>query len=195
MFEWIGDIPSPLRHHGAIKCKHKWTFDHIQEHASDIEIDCLDLFVASYQSLLINLPTTDILISAIDTPPIESSKNAALFSLIRKVPILLGGVGYGEITAGPLLTTEAAKERYLARLSGITTTPDTAIRGSLPSTNSLLSAILTNEIINFFYSINTNECINIELVIDAFSLERKREIYYENSQRASRNTWIRPSTY
>lgn len=121
----------------------------------------------------------DIIVSGIDTPVIKSSIYTAKFALKKNIPVIYGSVGYQNLKAGPLLDTANSKEayiRYLSKLKNISAEP---ISGSLFSTNALLTSILTNNIISYFYPVAKTPLLNCTWIIDPFSLTYKIKACYD----------------
>lgn len=117
------------------------------------------------------------IVSAIDTPAIKASTYTLTFAIARNIPIILGAVGYDTISAGPLLSSQEAKQEYLHRLTKLNAKAQ-PISGSIASTNLLLSAILANNITSWFYPFAPTDLLNTRKVYDPLSLELLEERVY-----------------
>jgi hypothetical protein len=97
----------------------------------------------------------------------------------HKVPVIFGSAGYDTITAGPLLTTEAAKTEFLSLLQKSSHAVTKPITGSIASTNLLLSAILANNITSLFYPFSKPDLINVRKIYNPVSMITMGEISYD----------------
>lgn len=122
-----------------------------------------------------------LLVSAIDTPAIKSSLYIVEYAMRHKVPVIFGSAGYDTITAGPLLTTEAAKAEFLSLLQKSSHAITKPITGSIASTNLLLSAILANNITSLFYPFSKPDLINVRKIYNPVSMITLGEISYDNN--------------
>lgn len=121
----------------------------------------------------------EFIVAAIDTPAIKSSIYIVEYALDIGTPVILGAVGYDSLSAGPLLTTPKSKEKYLTHLYKISSFQASPISGSMPSTNLLLSAILANNIVAWFYPFAPVDLINTRKVYDPFTLKELGTYYYD----------------
>jgi molybdopterin/thiamine biosynthesis adenylyltransferase len=137
--------------------------------------------IISEESLSSVIDQGDIIISGIDTPIIKSSIYTAEFALKKNIPIIYGSVGYQSLKAGPLLDTTRSKKAYIAYLSKLKNISAEPISGSLLSTNALLTSIMTNNIISYFYPIAKTPLLNCMWIIDPFSLSYRTKAYYETN--------------
>lgn len=119
----------------------------------------------------------EFVVSAIDTPAVKASVYTVTFARNRNIAIILGAVGYDTISAGPLLTSQEAKQDYLYRLNALDAETQ-PINGSLASTNLLLSAIIANNITSWFYPFARTDLLNTRKVYDPLSLELLEERVY-----------------
>lgn len=126
--------------------------------------------IDSEESLSSIIDKGDIIVSGIDTPIIKSSIYTAEFALNKNIPVIYGSVGYQNLKAGPLLDTADSKKAYIAYLSKFKNISAQPISGSLFSTNALLTSIMTNNIISYFYPIAKTYLLNCAWIIDPFSL-------------------------
>lgn len=120
----------------------------------------------------------DIIVSGIDTPVVQSSLYTAQYSLAHNIPVIYGAVGYQNIKAGPLLDNTDAKKSYIDYLEKITNVNAEPIPGSLFSTNALLTAIMANNIVSYFYPIAKTPLLNCEWIVDPFSLTYQTRAYH-----------------
>ncbi|MGM3175772.1 HesA/MoeB/ThiF family protein [Dickeya lacustris] len=146
----------------------------------DLIISSFDRKISCYEDLNCLPGDVDLLVSAIDTPPIRSSMYTVEYSIRNKIPIIFGSAGYDTITAGPLLITEKAKEDFLGSLIDKSDVETKPITGSIASTNLLLSAILANNITSFFYPFSRPELVDLRKVYDPVSMNTLREVHYGN---------------
>ncbi|WP_186646483.1 ThiF family adenylyltransferase [Fluviispira vulneris] len=154
--------------------------DNLLKRNPSAKIMCLNLFINSTQILIDNLSTSDLIVSAIDSPPIKSAIYSTEYALEKNIPIIFGAAGYDTIKVGPLLKSKGAMKNYLSYLNSVSIINATPIRGSIPSTNSLLTSILSNEIFNLFYDEKKMLFPNKKLIMNHFSLEIVEENDYEN---------------
>lgn len=126
--------------------------------------------IDSEESLSSIIDEGDIIVSGIDTPVIKSSIYTAEFALKKNIPVIYGSVGYQSLKAGPLLDTADSKKAYIAYLSKLKHISAKPISGSIFSTNALLTSIMTNNIISYFYPIAKTHLLNCTWIIDPFSL-------------------------
>jgi len=140
----------------------------------------IDLSVNSKNTLVEHLGETDLIVAGIDSPPVLSSIYAAEYALENNVPIIFGAAGYDTIKIGPFLTSNHSIQKYINYLKSINITSSTPIRGSLCSTNSLLTSIMSNDIINYFYKMREMNCLNKQIILDPFTLTKISENSYEN---------------
>ncbi|WP_051229481.1 ThiF family adenylyltransferase [Paludibacterium yongneupense] len=143
-------------------------------------IRCIEHRVRSAAALHAILPRSDMVISGIDTPPARAACIVATYALESGTPVLFGSTAHDSIKAGPLLVGRDAACRYLVRFAPLRGVRSKPLSGSLPSTNSLLCAIMSNEVINYFYHLRRNLCLNRELTLDPFNLSTLGEYCYEN---------------
>jgi sulfur carrier protein ThiS adenylyltransferase len=143
-------------------------------------VQCIEHRVRSVAALCAILPRSDLVISGIDTPPGRASRIVAGYGLETGTPVLFGATAHDSVKAGPLLVGGDATRRYLARFATLREVKCRPLSGSLPSTNSLLCAILSNEVINYFYHLRHNLCLNREWTLDPFNLRPLGEYCYEN---------------
>lgn len=127
----------------------------------------------------LNFSNPDFIICAIDDPPIESAINVLNLISHIDVPIIFGGVGYNELKIGPLLNNSVSKEKYIEKQKYMKYKSCKAITGSVPSTNNMLSSIVSNEIFNYFTDVCPISYLNKEKYICSSSLKIKMENKYD----------------
>ncbi|WP_287812515.1 ThiF family adenylyltransferase [Pseudomonas sp.] len=129
------------------------------------------------------LPTTNLIICGADTPPILIKKIVALFARINEVDVAFCGVGYEEISIGPLLTSHAAKTNYIASLEKLDKSVNYLLlnpcRGSLGATNSMATSTLAAQLIYHYCALAPSTIKNKELLINPWSLSLIRKIAYD----------------
>lgn len=136
--------------------------------------------ITSEKSLSSIIDKGDIIISGIDTPVIHSSIYTAKCALKKNIPVIYGSVGYQSLKAGPLLDNPNSKKAYMSYLSKLKNVSAKPITGSLFSTNALLTSIMANNIISYFYPIAKTHLLNCMWIIDPFTLSYKTKAYYES---------------
>jgi molybdopterin/thiamine biosynthesis adenylyltransferase len=142
-----------------------------------VSIKTFNKKIDSQESLSSIIDEGDIIVSGIDTPVIKSSIYTAEFALKKNIPVIYGSVGYQSLKAGPLLDTADSKKAYIAYLSKLKNISAQPISGSLFSTNALLTSIMTNNIISYFYPIAKTHLLNCTWIIDPFSLSYTTKAY------------------
>jgi hypothetical protein len=116
------------------------------------ELDCeaLHLRVTSSASLtaLLTARSVDLIINCADTPVGLIHSWVSEASLALETPCLFGGVGLGEATVGPLLTSPAAKQAYATAsrdVAELLAQNQNILKASLPFTNSLVAVKIAFE--------------------------------------------------
>lgn len=135
--------------------------------------------IDSQHSLTSMVAEGSIIVSGIDTPVTYSSLFTAELSLQKNIPIIYGSIGYQNIKAGPLLDNYQAKKAYINHLEKWADFHAEPIPGSLFSTNALLTAIMANNIISYFYPIAKTPLLNCEWILDPFSLSYQTRTYHD----------------
>lgn len=144
----------------------------------DMHITTVEQQIQSSQDIECLSKGIDLVVSAIDTPAIKSSMYVIEYCIKNNKPVIFGAAGYTSLSAGPLLTTDAAKRDFLASLKKHDKAKSKPISGSIGSTNLLLSAIMANNITSFFYPFSDPELINVKKIYDPLSMAALGEIFY-----------------
>lgn len=82
------------------------------------------------------------------------------YAISKNTPIIFGSVGYESISAGPLLTSQKARNNYLSNLLHWQEIKKEPVNGSISSTNLSLSSIIATNIITWFYPFSKTDLIN-----------------------------------
>lgn len=149
---------------------------------NDLEIDCYDFVVDSIDALESHInKTVDFVVCGIDVPIYKSKLILSEYAMKYGVPIIFGGCGYEQIFFGPLIHTKESFSKYITYLNKKCLLPQNkAISGSIPSLNNLLTAVLTQEVINFFYKIIKCESIDRVISLSAFTYEKSELIKFNS---------------
>ncbi len=125
----------------------------------------------------------DLIVCAIDEPPILIKQWLTQFALEHPTLLVFGGAGYDTVNIGPLLTTRTAKQAYLLTLEKQLTMIDPALSkpliGSLPSINSLMTSYLSNQIVAHFSGVAPCNIVNHELIVNPWDLSILSRVNYE----------------
>lgn len=138
----------------------------------DVDIVCFNFMIDSLDNLDNKLPIPDFIVCGIDYPLYDSKLRVADYAIKHAVPVVFGGCGYEQIFVGPLLNSKEMLYKYksyLKDISGSLQRQNKMISGSLPSVNSLLTSILTQEIINYFYQISSCTSMGKVFSVDVFN--------------------------
>jgi molybdopterin/thiamine biosynthesis adenylyltransferase len=124
----------------------------------------------------------DFIVCGIDSPPLLSRVEVTRYARRHSIASIFGGVGYRQITIGPLLTSTSACDAFLSELARLGEKLDTdssgPVAGSLPTTNALGSAFAANEIIAFVYGLGEPVTHNAKIIFDPFCLNIEHRIVY-----------------
>lgn len=124
--------------------------------------------------------TTDFVVGAFDSPVHRSQRICANHAHRKNVPVIFGTVGYRYLVLGPLLVSADAKQRFLRESDTAPAITAENITGSNPATNALLSALVSCEILKYFYGWGPVQCLNKRIMIDPLNIAVKRVTSYED---------------
>jgi len=120
----------------------------------------------------------DLIVSAIDHPAVHGSVYTLKYAIGRNIPIIFGAVGYDRISAGPLLTPQAARKSYLKALETIRNIDTQPVTGSISSTNLTLSAMLATNITAWFYPFDRTDLQNVRKIYNPATMTVVSEVSY-----------------
>jgi molybdopterin/thiamine biosynthesis adenylyltransferase len=141
---------------------------------NNIDIKCYDFIVNSMQALTNNIvEVADFIVCGIDAPIYQSRRIISQYAIEQGIPVIFGGCGYEQVFIGPLLSTKKALLNHIKYLDEKCSSDYCkTISGSIPSLNTLLTSILTQEILNYFYKITRCESMNRIISLNAFTYEK-----------------------
>lgn len=149
----------------------------------DAETLSISARIKTFDDLSHLSPTTNLIICGVDTPPILIKKIVALFARAKEIDVAFCGVGYEEISIGPLLTSHAAKTNYINSLERLEKNINysllTPCRGSLGATNSMATSTLAAQLIHHYCASAPPPIKNNELLINPWSLSLIRKTSYD----------------
>ncbi|MGY4492920.1 ThiF family adenylyltransferase [Pseudomonas sp. TE3610] len=148
----------------------------------DADVMAIPTKIETASDLNTLVPPTDLIICGADTPPLTIRKIITEHANLKNIDVVFCGVGYEDISIGPLLTSTTAKSNYIESLCSLAKHLKlhllTPCEGSLGSTNSIATSVLATQLIHYYCSSNLTAIENTELVIDPWTLSLIRETPY-----------------
>jgi len=125
----------------------------------------------------------DLIVGALDTPPLEIRLAMLDIAIEKNLPIIFGAAGYADVTVGPLLTSQSAMKSYRTHLvnqiSGVDLLSLAPVQGSLPGINSMVTSMIANIAISFLAELSLSNVMNEEILLDAWNFEIKARRTYD----------------
>lgn len=144
----------------------------------ELIINTLEKKISNTYDLDVISGDIDLIVSAIDSPAVHSSIYTLKYAIRKNTPIIFGAVGYGRISAGPLLTNQISRHHYLSSLIKVSNIDTQPITGSLSSTNLTLSSILATNITAWFYPFAQTDLRDVRKIYNSASMTLDSEDSY-----------------